>query len=92
MDALCRHRFGDRVSVDEVIAGPEAAKGTEFVVTLALSDRTVPGAQLKALAFGWLGLAPPAAWAPRNGILTHFTQFSKPRSPSRCILKRFRPL
>lgn len=43
VDALCRHRFADRVSVDEVIQGPEQAKGTEFVVTLALSDRTVPG-------------------------------------------------
>ncbi|CAK8998259.1 unnamed protein product [Durusdinium trenchii] len=41
--ALCQHRFGEKVTVDEVIAGPPAAKGTEFIVTLALSDRMVFG-------------------------------------------------
>lgn len=43
VNALCQHRFGAGVRVDEVIAGQEAAKGTEFIVTLALSDRSVFG-------------------------------------------------
>lgn len=43
VNALCRHRFGDKVCVDEVFAGPPAAKGTEFIVTLSLADRGALG-------------------------------------------------
>jgi len=41
--ALCRHHYGDSVCVDEVLAGPDAARGREYTVTLALSDRHVFG-------------------------------------------------
>ncbi|CAE8644808.1 unnamed protein product, partial [Polarella glacialis] len=43
VNALCQHRFNDRVFVDEVLAGPESARGREFFVTLALADKDVLG-------------------------------------------------
>lgn len=41
--ALCRHHYGDSVCVDEVLAGTDAARGRDYTVTLALSDRHVFG-------------------------------------------------
>lgn len=43
VNALCSYHYGDSVSVDQVYEGPEANRGREYVVTLALADPNVFG-------------------------------------------------
>lgn len=43
VNALCVHRFGESVCVDQVIGGSDAARGREYKVTLSLTDRAILG-------------------------------------------------
>lgn len=43
VNVLCRYHYGDSVSVDQVYEGPDANRGREYVVTLALADPNVFG-------------------------------------------------
>lgn len=43
VNKLCHYRFGDGVCVDEVFAGPDSPRGTEYVISLTLADRMILG-------------------------------------------------